>query len=414
MGLDAGFFRVHYDCPSEAEKRRLAGTVALFAAGAGGALFGAVWLLAPWLARALFHESPAPPLFLVLVAADVYAGTFAFVPLSLLRIQDRPGLFSTLSALRHAVNTLLKVVLVVRGWGVAGILWSDLLATVFFSLCLLPVLLKSASIGFSRPLLAEVLRFGAPKVPHGLLVQVQNLADRKILDLFLSRAEVGLYQVGYTFGSSVKFATSAFEPAWQPFVYSQLGKPGAPLTLARTVTHAFSVFVAAALALAVLGGELLRLMTPSNPEFRAGAAVIPVVALAYLLHGAFLLTSVGIGIAKQARYYPIVTAAAASANVLANVALIPLYGIVGAAWATVLSYGVMAALGHLFSRRLYPIPFEWDRLARLLCCAAVAYALSLLAPSVVGLALVAKTVALAVFPAALLLSGFLRPEERPR
>ena len=56
-------------------------------------------------------------------------------------------------------------------------------------------------------------------------------------------------------------------------------------------------------------------MTPKNPAFRAAAPVIPVVALAYLLHGVFLLTSIGIGIEKKARYYPMVTAAAAATNV---------------------------------------------------------------------------------------------------
>ena len=39
--------------------------------------------------------------WVVLAAGDVFLGTFAFVPLSLLRIQDRPRLFSALSVVRH-------------------------------------------------------------------------------------------------------------------------------------------------------------------------------------------------------------------------------------------------------------------------------------------------------------------------
>ena len=82
-------------------------------------------------------------------------------------------------------------------------------------------------------LLREMLAFGLPKVPHGLLVQVQNLADRKILDLFVPRATVGLYQVGYSLAEAVKFPLSSFETAWGPFVYSRLRQPDAPRTLAR-------------------------------------------------------------------------------------------------------------------------------------------------------------------------------------
>jgi O-antigen/teichoic acid export membrane protein len=411
LGLDAGFFRIHYELKTEGERRALAGTVSLFAAGLGALLLAAVAAGARPLSAWLFGSTPVPTSWVVLVAADVAAGTLAFVPLALLRIQDRPALFSTFSATRHTVNILLKVVLVTAGWGVAGILWSDLAATVVFSLALLPILLRGAAPAFSLPLLGEALRFGVPKVPHGLLLQVQNLADRKILDVLVrDRGEVGLYQMGYNFGQGVKFATSAFEPAWGPFVYAQLGRPDAPKTLARVATHVFAFFAGAALAVAVLGGDLLTLLTPRNPAFRAAAPVIPVVALAYLLHGVFLLTSIGIGIEKKARYYPMVTGAAAAANVAANFALIPRLGMMGAAWATVLSYAVMAGLGFAISRRLFPIPFEG---ARWLSAAAIAgglYAASTLVPAA-GAARIALEVALvAAYPLILAATGFRRRE----
>ena len=197
----------------------------------------------------------------------------------------------------------------------AGVVWSDAIATGVFSLALLPVLLRHAAPAFSWRLLRPALGFGVPKVPHGILVQALNLADRKILDLFVTRAEVGIYQLGYTFGGTVKFALSAFEPAWQPFVYAQARRPEAPALLGRVVTWAFAAFLATSLGVAVLGGDLLVLMTPKNPAFWPAARIVPVVALAYLLHGAFLLGSVGIGIEKRARFYPMITAAAAATNV---------------------------------------------------------------------------------------------------
>lgn len=411
LGLDAGFFRVHYDLDTDDERRRLAGTVALFSAAVGTALFAVVVLLAGPLSRLLLRTQEDAGL-VVLAAADVYLGTFAFVPLNLLRIQDRPGRFSAFSAGRHALNTLLKVVFVASGHGVAGVLWSDVIATGLFSLALVPTLVRHASGRFSPELLRPALGFGLPKVPHGLLVQVQNLADRKILDLFVTRAEVGVYQMGYTLGAGVKFASSAFEPAWGPFVYSQLRSPDAPRTLARVATYAFAAFAGIGVALAALGPELLVLLTPSNPTFWAGAPVIPVVALAYVLHGLFLVTSVGIGIAKQARYYPIVTTAAACVNVAFNFALIPRFGILGAAWATVLAYAVMAVLGFAFSRRLYPIPFEAARLSRVALAAAAAYAVSLAAPATLALAVVVKLAAVATYAVLLLATGVLRASDR--
>jgi O-antigen/teichoic acid export membrane protein len=406
LGLDAGFFRIHYELKTEAERRALAGTVSLFAGAIGAGLFAVVAAGASPLTAWLFGSTAAPRSWVVLVAGDVAVGTLAFVPLALLRIQDRPGLFSTFSATRHTVNIVLKVMLVRSGWGVAGILWSDLAATAVFSLALLPILVRNAAPAFSSTLLAQALRFGIPKVPHGLLLQVQNLADRKILDLFVTRGEVGLYQMGYNFGQGVKFATSAFEPAWGPFVYAQLGHPEARRTLARVATHVFAFFAGATLAVAVLGGDLLALLTPGNPAFRAAAPVIPVVALAYLLHGVFLLTSIGIGIEKKARYYPVITGAAAAANVAANFALIPRLGMMGAAWATVLSYAVMAALGFTISRRLFPIPFEGGRWLSAAATAAALYGLSALAPASLATRLAFELALLAAYALIVVATAF--------
>jgi O-antigen/teichoic acid export membrane protein len=410
MGLDAGFFRVHYELETDRERRRLAGTVALFAAATGAILFGLVVLGAPLLVRGLFGASSAPRVWVWLVAGDVFLGTFAFVPASLLRIQDRPRLFSALSMGRHAINTVLKVVLVVRGAGVTGVLWSDFLATAFFSAALLPILLRNAELAFSRARLREVLAFGLPKVPHGALVQALNMADRKILDLFASRADVGLYHMGYTFGQGVKFGTSAFEPAWQPFVYAQLREPEAPRTLARVVTYAFAGFVTLALAVGLLGPDLLKLLTPDNHDFWAAGPFIPVVALAYLLHGVFLLSSIGIGISKKAGYYPLVTALAAGANIGADLWLIPTFGSMGAAWATVLGYGVMAMTGFVLSRRLYPVPFEWMRLGGVFAAALAIWFLGGLGPEAPWPALVFKAALLVAFP--LVLLATVLPTER--
>jgi O-antigen/teichoic acid export membrane protein len=401
MGLDAGFFRVHYDQEDAPSRQALAGTVSAFAAVVGALLLLSTALLAPFITRALLGpDQGAPVRWVVLVAADVAVGTLAFVPLSLLRIEDRPVRFSLYSGLRHLLNIALKVVLLWRGLGVDGALWADLLSTAVFVAALLPVLRGRARLGWRADLLRAALGFGLPKVPHGLMVQAQNLADRKILDLFVSRAEVGLYSFGYTFGAGVKFALSAFEPAWGPFVYSRVRDPGAPRVLARTATHAFAGFVALALAVALLAPEAVTLMTPRRPEFRAATPVVPVVALAYLLHGVFLLTSIGIGIERRARFYPLVTAAAAAVNIGANFAWVPRHGMMGAAWATVASYAVMAALGAVVSRRLYAIPFEAARMTALSLVAGLAFVSGRWAPPSLWSSLAWKAAALIAFAAA--------------
>ena len=117
-----------------------------------------------------------------------------------------------------------------------------------------------------------------------------NFSDRKLIEIFLALSASGLYHIGYMLGTGVKFFLAAFELAWGPWVYAQLGKPDAARTLARVATYAFAAAVACGLLNAVFGRELLWLMV--KPDFHDAHSVIPIVVLAYVTQGVFALTSV--------------------------------------------------------------------------------------------------------------------------
>jgi len=90
--------------------------------------------------------------------------------------------------------------------------------------------------------------------------------------------------------------------------------------------------------------------------------------------------------------------------------LIPRFGMMGAAWATVLSYAVMAALGFTISRRLFPIPFEGGRWLSTAAIAAALYGLSALCPSPFGARMAFELALVAAYPLILLATGVRRRE----
>ncbi len=57
------------------------------------------------------------------------------------------------------------------------------------------------------------------------------------------------------------------------------------------------------------------------------------------------------------------TGAAALVNIVLNLALIPSYGMIGAAVATVAAYATMAIGMAWWSQRIYPVPYQWRRVA---------------------------------------------------
>jgi O-antigen/teichoic acid export membrane protein len=406
MGLDSGFFRIFYEQETDDQRRKFITTIFLSAVTLSLSLFLLTMLAAESIGNFLLGHGRN---FIILVAADTFINAFAFVPMNLFRIQGRSGYFTGVSLFRNALNAALKVTLVVGGWGVAGMLSANVISSTAFVLVLSPTLATSLGKGFSWRMLREAFAFGLPKIPHSIAYQVLNLSDRKLLEWFHSLAESGLYHVAYQFGTGVKFFLSAFELAWSPFVYSLLKRADARETMARIATYAAVIIFGVGLAIAVLGRELLMLMTA--PEYHAGQNVIPVIVLAHVFQGLFLLMSIGIGISKKSYYYPVMTFAAATLNVSMNLIVIPEYGRMGAAWSTVAGYGLMTAMGIYFSHKHYPIPFEWGRVGKMGLAAFLCYGISLIAPQSLAPALAVKTVALALFPVGLYVLGFFRPDE---
>ena len=207
-GLDSGFFRIYYEQDTGRDKKVLATTLFASAFAISSTLFLLCVVLARPLSRWLLgSELPEPSIatWVILVAADTLLNTFAFVPMNLFRIREKPASFTVMTLIRSFVNIGLKVFLVVSGWGVAGVLWADVIASLVFVVALSPTLIRNLAPAISMPMLRSAVAFGLPKVPHGLAHQILNFSDRKLIEIFLALSASGLYHIGYMLGTGVKF-----------------------------------------------------------------------------------------------------------------------------------------------------------------------------------------------------------------
>jgi O-antigen/teichoic acid export membrane protein len=100
-------------------------------------------------------------------------------------------------------------------------------------------------------------------------------------------------------------------------------------------------------------------------------------------------------------------------NLALNLALVPPLGIVGAGLALVASYLVVLGLMYGFTQRLFPVPYEWGRLLRVvLTVAALVGFAELLAPTEGAAGLLLRLALFVAYPLVLLGSGFFSDEER--
>ena len=415
-GLDASFMRLYYDCRTDRERQRLASTLFLSLFVMNSLLAAVAMVSAPWISFRLFATvRHAWPLRIVLLS--VFIGGFYFLPFHILRIQGRPGRFIALTFSGQALTLGLKLLLVVGfGMGVTGVVLPDLLASIALTIVLLPLYAPLIRPVFSSAVLREALRFGLPRLPHGIAHQIIAVFDRYLLSIFVALSDVGIYSVGVSFALGLKLFLSAFENAWAPFYFSTMNEPDARQTLGRMSTYAWGMLMLLASGLTAVAMDAVRLMT--IPAFYPAAGIIPWVTMGVVFQGVYLLTSIGLNITKMTKYYAVSTGVAAAASVGANLLLIPRFGAMGAAWSNMLAYAVLAGTAMRFSYRAYPIPYEWRRiglitLAGAASCIAARVLLPTGVPPLFGLLLRGGMVIVG-FPLLLVVVGFFEPGERQR
>jgi O-antigen/teichoic acid export membrane protein len=111
----------------------------------------------------------------------------------------------------------------------------------------------------------------------------------------------------------------------------------------------------------------------------------------------------GIGLAKRTIYVAGLATIAAVANIALNFALIPPFGIVGAALASAAGYGTLAVLYYWAAQRVYPTPFEPRKVVTILALAiAASFAAALPVEGVAQAAV--KLAAIAAFLGAVVVS----------
>ena len=111
-------------------------------------------------------------------------------------------------------------------------------------------------------------------------------------------------------------------------------------------------------------------------DYWEGLSVVAVVMLAEILKGIYMNLSFWYKLTDETRWGAYFSVIGCVVIVGLNVALVPRYGYVASAWASVAGYGVITLLSYFIGQRKYPIRYDVRGMAAYLALAAVLYALS--------------------------------------
>jgi O-antigen/teichoic acid export membrane protein len=415
MGMTSAIFRFYFKADRDDERNRIISTAFLFL----GALSSVV-LLGVWLAReplaALLAGDPAHARYVGIVAAGVFFDVGLFVPLALLRAQERSARFALISLFRFVIGIIVNVWLVVHlRMGAYGVLLGTALTNASLFAFLLPMVLRRLRFDLERRLLRQLVRFGIPIMFATIGSFLVDSSDLWLLRAIRGLDEVSRYGTVYRIAKMVQvLIVQPFTLAWPAVMWSLERRPEGPKIYARILTYA--VFVTAFCA---LGASLFRrevIVVLATREFLVADWIMPWVVFGFVFLASHYVFNTGVSQVGRTEFITWTVVISVVVNVGLNLLLIPSYGMRGAAVSTFVAYVVMAGTMFFFSQRLKPIAFEWGRLGAIAAAAALLAVLGVIAESVPGAAgLGLRATLWMLFPVALLLNrAFLRREERER
>ncbi len=280
--------------------------------------------------------------------------------------QGKMGIRATCNAVTNISTIIFQIAAIFLGFGasglaagmVAGLLLGGIIEFHFFELHLVRFKWEHIKSLF-------VFAFWLFLTSGGVLVFLQ--ADTVLIGYFMENSDVGVYRVVLQLTTAATFTTYALRATLWPKV-SCWGKSGEIALVEESLARAFSYSLILAVPVlaggALLGDKLLYFFY--GAEFASGYPVLVILLAVQVVNIFQYFFTMYLDALNYPKESFKVTAVAATANIALDVALIPVFGIVGAAAATLGSMILNAVLAKRALSRIMTIRLERKSLLNIL------------------------------------------------
>ena len=215
---------------------------------------------------------------------------------------------------------------------------------VYFRLKLLP------SLRFSFKWLKKKLLITLPTIPHFYSGYILNISDRVLLDFFkVPIKDIGLYAFAYGIGTYFSIAGKSLQQASGPYYmefYKLASREGDKK--ARAITYIMQAgLLIFAFFICLWMKELFNFIARNEGLKSSYYLAIPIV-MAYSYFPSYNYNGMKMWYTENTKTLMMISVVAAIISVLLNLILIPIYGILGAAITTFISFMFMGFGGYLY------------------------------------------------------------------
>lgn len=281
---------------------------------------------------------------LYLVSVLIFIGCIIDILTSFLRAEQITKLYNFIAVIHRYGSLSLSifiVFLIIKG------LYGFYIGHVISGIMLLTFLIyyfskkwRVSAKGFSKEILADSIKFGLPLVWAELGHLVLNYADRYMVQLFLGSIPLGLYTAGYNLATYVaEVIIYPINYAMTPIYMDILVNKGEEETrefFTKLFTYFVLIISPVVFGFIAVGRDLLMVLASS--KYIEAYTVLPYVVIGQSIYACSIILNSGLFIRKKTHLMTIIMIGACFLNVGINIVLIPRFGIIGAAQATLISY----------------------------------------------------------------------------
>ena len=193
------------------------------------------------------------------------------------------------------------------------------------------------------------LAISIPLIGYNIAGQVLNVSDRMMIGRLVNNSAVGIYGTLYTVSSLSLLVWQAINASFVPYLFQNIEKKDHNIKkISNMLLEAYAVI---AVLLTFFAPEIVKIL--ATKEYYEAIYIMPSIAAGvFFTSYANLYSNVAVYY-KKTKYVMYPAIIAAGINLILNYVFIKLFGYMAAAYTTLFSYIVLAALQAIWSKKVY-------------------------------------------------------------
>ena len=187
-----------------------------------------------------------------------------------------------------------------------------------------------------------------------------------MINRILSTDEVGIYSLGYKLGFIINIIlVIPFSQAWAPIKMEFINDNRQNEFTSNIISYYFLIGILLIFISTLFGSNFLDLVFV-NKDFEGYLKIFPVIMSSIFLYGTINMTNIGLYKDVKLKYQNIVMLLALMINILINLLYLNKFGILTAAYSTLITYALIAFAVTIISNKFLFIKIEKLRVTSLL------------------------------------------------